>query len=201
MITFLRGILAEKQPTRVVLDLNGVGYEILIPLSSYDRLPAANEPCTLLIHDHIREDIHMLFGFGTKAERNMFTQLLSVNGIGPKLALSALSGMTVHDLQSAILEADVKRLSGIQGVGKKMAERMTVELRDKITSADALEATAGRVLAEDDPATAHLCDAVAALTALGYSSDQARKMVEKALKSPKPPSSVEGLIKRALAGR
>lgn len=201
MITYLRGTIAEKQPTRVVIDVGGVGYEVLIPLSSYDRLPATGETCTMLTHFHVREDLQQLFGFRSQEERAMFTQLLSITGIGPKLALSALSGLSVKDLRAAVVDGDAKRLNGIQGVGKKMAERMIVELRDTISASEALEATAGGDI--DPAAAAHnlLADAMAALVALGYASDQARKMVEKALKGKQPPNRVPDIIKKALSGR
>ncbi len=201
MITFIRGIVSEKAPTRVVMDLNGIGYEVLIPLSSYDMLPQKGETCTLLTHDHIREDLHILFGFSTETERKMFLMLLGVNGIGPKLALSALSGMTVRDLQAAILEGNSKRLSNIQGVGKKTAERMVVELRDKISTADALQISSGDHFSPDTPGSVNFSDAMAALTSLGYSNEKSRKMVEKVIQSSNPPTSVENIIKQALSGR
>ena len=128
MISFLEGVLEEKQPTRVVLNVGGVGYEVCIPLISYDRLPAAGERCRMLIHDHIREDSRMLFGFFRSEDRDMFEMLLTISGIGPKIALSALSGLNAREIKSAIVEGDIKRLSSISGIGRKMAERMVVEI-------------------------------------------------------------------------
>lgn len=199
MIAFLRGALAEKQPARVVLDVGGVGYEVFIPLSSYDRLPSVGEACRLSIVDHVREDAHLLFGFATDGEQRMFGLLTGINGIGPKLALSALSGMTVRDLTTAILDGDVKRLSTIQGIGRRMAERMVVELRDRMDPGEALRAQAARAGGKQNIAA--LGDAVLALSALGYSQEQARKMVEKVLALANPPEGVEAIVKRALSGR
>ena len=199
MITFLKGVLVEKHPTRVVLDVSGVGHEVFVPLSSYDRLPRKDEECTILTYDYVREDQHQLFGFVTEAERRVFVLLMGTSGIGPKLALSALSGLSVRELKAAVVEGDVKRLSSIQGVGKKVAERLVLELRDKISAGEALEAVAGA--AEPTPANARARDAVLALTALGYKQDAARKMVQHALAGKKPPEDVEAIIRRALAGR
>jgi Holliday junction DNA helicase RuvA len=197
MITFLRGELVEKQPTRAVLDVGGVGYEVLIPLSSYDRLPIVGEACKILTVDHVREDSHQLFGFMTQTEREMFALLMGITGIGPKLALSALSGLSVRDLKAAVVEGDVKRISSISGVGKKMAERIVVELRHKLSAGDALEAIAGAD--GDAEGNAELRDAVLALVALGYKQDDARKMVTKVTGAHPEASDVESIIKFALS--
>ncbi|MCE9616631.1 MAG: Holliday junction branch migration protein RuvA [Lentisphaerae bacterium] len=198
MIAFLDGTLVEKQPTHVVMDVNGVGYEVFIPLSSFDRLPAAGTRCRLLTHLSVREDAHVLFGFVTAAERQLFSLLMSVSGIGPKLALSALSGLSVREIKAAIAGGDIKRLSSISGVGKKTAERMVVELRDKISAGEALEAVAGE--ADVAPGDQTSRDAIAALIALGYRQDEARKMVLAARRDlPDPAASVEALIKKALS--
>jgi Holliday junction DNA helicase RuvA len=195
MITHLDGMLIEKHPTRVVMDLGGVGYEVFIPLSSYDRLPRKESLCRLLTYDYIREDTHTLYGFATDDERRMFVLLLSTSGIGPKLALSALSGMTVRELKRAILDSDVKRLSSISGVGKKMAERIVVDVRDKIDPGEGLEATAG---AQDHGDQTINRDAVLALIALGYKQDEARKMITTVCTRTES-TSVEELIKMALS--
>jgi Holliday junction DNA helicase RuvA len=157
------------------------------------------EVCRLNIVDHVREDTHLLFGFATDDEQHMFGLLTGINGIGPKLALSALSGLTVRDLTAAVLDGDVKRLSTIQGIGRKMAERMVVELRDRIDPGEAMRARAAKQ--GGDMSGQALADAVLALSALGYSQDQARKMVEKVLALSDPPTGVEAIIKRALSGR
>lgn len=199
MITFLNGSLVEKQPTRIVMDVGGVGYELFIPLSSYDRLPATGAVCRVLVYDCIREDDHLLFGFMTEQERQMFLMLVSVTGIGPKIAMSALSGMTVREIKAAIVEGDVKRLSSVNGIGKKTAERMVVELRDRISKGEAMEAVAGAPAAASDDTRAR--DAVLALSALGFQPAAARDRVVAAMKQPGASTlSVEALVKKALAG-
>lgn len=199
MITFLHGTVVEKQPTRVVLDVGGVGYEVAIPLSSYDGLSRKGEPCRVLIHDYVREDTHDLYGFMSESERRMFILLLGISGVGPKLALSALSGMSVVDITCAVMEGDIKRLSTISGVGRKTAERIVVELRDRIGSAEALEAVAAGGRAGDGSQAAR--DAVTALAALGYKPDAARKMVSDAMRRAEAKDwTVEELIRHSLRG-
>ena len=193
MITYIDGKLAEKHPTRVVIDVGGLGYEVLIPLSSYDRLPRKDQSCRLLIHDYIREDTHTLYGFADEEERRMFRLLIATSGIGPKLALSALSGMRVQELKNAVLTGDVKRLCSISGIGRKMAERIVVDVKDKLDPAEALEAGAGVGV---DTTTR---DAVLALIALGFKQEEARKMIATASeKSESDSMTVEQLIKLAL---
>jgi len=200
MITFLHGKIVEKKPTRVVLDVGGVGYEVNIPLSSYDCLPSVEESCRILTYDHIREDNHQLFGFMTDAERQMFIMLMSVSGIGPKLAMSVLSGISVKEIKLAVVSGDVKRLSSISGIGKKTAERMVVDLKHKISEADALDAVAG---AEEMPlADMKMRDAILALIALGYKQVDARKMVVDLIRGGDTSGmTVEEIVKRALASR
>ena len=198
MITFLAGTLVEKQPTRVVLDVHGVGYEVYIPLSSFDRLPAESLPCRLLTHDHLREDLHNLYGFVTEGERTLFELLLGISGVGPKTALSALSGLSVRDLKAAVVEGDVKRLSSISGVGKKTAERIVVELRHKLSAGDALEAVAGA--AEALPGDLRTRDAMLALIALGYKQADAQQRIRDILPKLKPAATVEDVVRSALAG-
>lgn len=197
MIAFVQGILEVKQPTRIVVNANGVGYEVFIPLSSYDQLPEVGTDCRILTYDHIREDIHQLFGFMSEDERSTFVMLMGINGIGPRLALSALSGLSVRELKLALIEGDIKRLSSISGVGKKMAERMVVELKDKIGTGEALEAIAGK--ADESPEAMSMRDAVLALISLGYKQDEARKMVKKAMDSGAEADDVEGIIRKSLA--
>lgn len=196
MITFLEGVLEEKAPTRIVLNVQGVGYEVLISLNSYDRLPSTGERCRVIIHDHIREDAHVLFGFMKEDERDWFLRLLGITGVGPKLALGAMSGLSIRDFKRAVLEADVKRISSIRGVGKKTAERIVVELKDKISEAEALEAVAGT----DETIDRSVQDAVLALISLGYKRDESTKMILAAAKKLPPHPGVEELIRQALAG-
>lgn len=195
MITFLDGILDEKQPGRVVMNIGGVGYEVLVPLSSFDRLPAAGETTRLLIYHHITDVSQALFGFATDEERQMFKLLLSVSGIGPKIAVSALSGMSVRELKASIFDADIKRISSISGIGKKTAERVIVELRDKCPSTETL------AFGDDDLnlSDTRQGDAAMALVSLGYKQDDARKMIKKIKLTAN--ATVESLIRNALTGK
>lgn len=196
MIAFLQGKLAEKSPTVAVVDVQGVGYEVFISLGTYDRLPAGGEPCRLLIHHHIREDAQVLFGFALAEEKAMFERLITISGIGPKTALGVLSGLTVAELTAAIADGDVKRVSAVRGIGKKTAERLIVELRDKVSP---LEAVAARTAG--DPAAAMLRDAILALTQLGFPQDQARKMAQAALDADASIRDAEALLRKSLSGR
>src|SRR5882672_8636371 len=133
MITFLHGKLVEALPTQVIVSVNGIGYEVLIPLSSFDKLPQPGQEIRLLTHLAVREDAHTLYGFITAAERELFRLLINtVSGIGPKIALNILSGVNANAFRAAVTSGDVKSLSQISGVGKKTAERIVVELRDRI---------------------------------------------------------------------
>lgn len=196
MITFLEGILEEKQPGRAVINVGGVGYGVLVPLSSFDRLPPEGAKTRILIYHHITDVSQALFGFATEDERRMFMLLLGVSGVGPKIAVAALSGLSVRELKTALIESDVKRLSSISGIGKKTAERIIVELRDKFSAGEALETLAG----SDEPmGDVRLRDAALALISLGYKQDDARKMI-KALKL-ETNMSVEDLVRMALTGK
>jgi Holliday junction DNA helicase RuvA len=198
MITFLEGLLVDKQPTSLVVNVGGVGYDVRIPLSSYDRLPAPNAPIRILTYDHVREDDHTLYGFATETERKLFVLLMSVSGIGPKLALSVLSGLAVRDIKLALAGGDVKRLSSITGIGRKTAERMVVELRDKISAGEALEAaTAGRPLSSEE---VKLRDAILALVSLGYKRAEAEQLVSKVAAKGAEGDTAETLVRKALAG-
>src|SRR5688500_16376890 len=148
MLSLLEGQLVESLPTQVTVDVNGVGYEVLIPLSSFDKLPSPGNSVKLLTHLAVREDAHVLYGFMTSPEREMFRLLINtVSGIGPKIALNVLSGMNVTALRGAVANSDDKSLSQISCVGKKTAERIVVELKDKIGAAGAWEAaSAARAL-------------------------------------------------------
>ena len=195
MIAFLHGTLVDKTPTVVTLDVHGVGYEVFISLGTYDRLPATGSACRLLTYHHIREDAQILFGFMQPEEKSMFERLIAVNGIGPKLALSVLSGLTVAELSLAIAENNVKRISSVHGIGKKTAERIVIELRDKI---DPLEALLGRGAGGDTAQNAMLRDTILALTSLGFPQEQARKMVQSALDADASIQDTEALLRKAL---
>ncbi|HOW68125.1 MAG TPA: Holliday junction branch migration protein RuvA [Candidatus Paceibacterota bacterium] len=197
MITFLRGRLTEALPTQVVVEVNGVGYEILIPLSSFDRLPAPGQEVHLLTHLAVREDAHVLYGFVTGGERDLFRLLINtVSGIGPRTALNILSGMSVSAFRGAVANSDVKALSRISGVGKKTAERIVVELRDKVGLAGALEAaSAEHGLAPKDQ---KVNDAVMALLALGYKQPEAHEAVRASQAVLGEAATVEDLVRAAL---
>jgi Holliday junction DNA helicase RuvA len=197
MITFLQGQLVEALPTQVVVDVNGVGYEALIPLSSFDKLPQPGQPVRLLTQLIIREDAHTLYGFMSAAERDLFRLLInSVSGIGPKTALNILSGMNVVTFRGAVANSDVKSLSQISGVGKKTAERIVVELRDKVGAAGALEAASARhSLSPDDQKTN---DATLALMALGFKQTEAHDAVRAAQAMLGPQATVEQLVRACL---
>ncbi len=196
MIDFVSGILIEKNPAYAVIQCGGIGFEILIPLSSYDALPDTGSEVKLHSLLVLREDALTLYGFAKLAERKMFQQLIQVSGIGPKLALTALSGLPLNDLQIAITQGDVKRLSSISGIGKKMAERMVVELRDK------LEITALGTGSLEAALPGPTRDAILALVALGYKQQEASKLLEKVRQSSGTmPQSVEELVRLALSGK
>lgn len=197
MITFLHGKLSEALPTQVVVDVNGVGYEALIPLSSFDKLPQPGGEVKLLTHLVVREDAHVLYGFMTAAERELFRLLInSVSGIGPKTALNILSGMNAVTFRGAVANGDVKSLSQISGVGKKTAERIVVELRDKMGASGAWEASsAQRALSPDDQ---KINDATLALMALGFKQAEAHDAVRAAQAVLGPQASVEQLVRACL---
>jgi Holliday junction DNA helicase RuvA len=170
---------------------------VVISLNSYDRLPAPGEKVRLLTYDHIREDEHRLFGFVTADERRVFTLLLGVSGIGPKIALSALSGMSVREIKVAIKDGDVKRLSSISGIGKKTAERMVIELRDKFGAGEVLAASLPGVPESD----VKLRDAVLALVSLGYKRGEAQELVLRVINQPNmTTATVEDIVRKSLSG-
>lgn len=192
-ITHLNGRLEEKQPTGIVIECAGVGYALTVPLSTFDRLPATGETLKLYTAHIVREDDELLFGFATTRERQFFQTLLTISGIGPKLALNVLSGLTPGELATAIAEGDVKRLSSISGVGKKTAERIIVELKDKI---DPLEAISMRSKETGNESIA-LRDAILSLVALGNKPEEAQKMAQAAY-DKNPNASVQEIIRLAL---
>ncbi|MDX2080361.1 MAG: Holliday junction branch migration protein RuvA [Terrimicrobiaceae bacterium] len=198
MIAFLEGILAEALPTQIVVNVHGVGYQVLIPLSSFERLPAPGQPVKILTHLAVREDAHVLYGFSSVAERDLFRLLLHhVSGVGPKIALAVLSGMPVHSFQAAVVAGDIAAISRINGVGKKTAERMVLELKDKVGVAAEWEASSQK----NGPGTTdtHVHDAVLALISLGYKQADAHKAVQRVLElSGGKAESAEDLIRQTL---
>lgn len=197
MIAFLKGKLVEAQPTYAVVEVQGVGYEVLIPVSSFDKLPQPGHEVTILTHLAIREDAHVLYGFMSIAERDMFRLLINtVSGIGPKIALNILSGINIVAFRGAVANGDVKALSQISGVGKKTAERIVVELKDKVGAAAAFEASsANRAVSAED---LKLHDAIQALMALGMKLNEAQDAVRAAAALLGTSATTEKLVRAAL---
>ena len=198
MITYLDGTLREVWPTQVVVEVHGVGYEVFIPLSSYDRLPQPGQPVRLLTHLQVREDAHILFGFASPEERDLFRLLVTlVSGVGPKLALAVLSGMDVMRFKAAVVDSDIASIAKISGLGKKTAERIVLELKDKLGVAAAWEAASADKAPSAEARAAN--DAVLALIALGYKQvDAAKSVREVSLKNKE--AGTEELVRLALKG-
>jgi len=196
MIATLTGVLKFKSPTEILVEVNGIGYTVSIPLSTYEKLGGVGSSVSLLTYFHVREDAMLLFGFFTEEERRLFKLLISVSGIGPKIAQSTLSGMNVEELKSHIVGGNVNALTAIPGVGKKTAERLIVELRDK----------AGSTVSDSQPTSitgtitaAIRFEALQALTSLGYNQQIAEKAIRLVVKEAEGSTiSLEELIKRAL---
>jgi Holliday junction DNA helicase RuvA len=178
MIAFLRGRIFDKQPNRVIVDVQGVGYEVAVPLSTFYDLGDVGADAELRIYTHVREEALQLFGFLTERERQLFERLISISGIGPKLAIAVLSGMDTGDLIAAVQRADVARLTGVPGIGKKTAERIVLELKDRLAHL-AVHATA--VAPAASPADRVRADLISALQNLGYQRPQAEKAVSATL--------------------
>ena len=196
MITFLDGKLVAALPTQATVDVNGVGYEVFIPLSSYDKLPAVGQPIRILTHLTVREDAHILYGFMSAPERDLFRLLVNnVSGIGPKLALAVLSGMSVTNFKTAVVNSDIGAISKISGLGKKTAERIVLELKDKLGVAAAWEAATASHAPTPEQEQAN--EAVLALIALGYKQVDAHKAVRD-LQAQDQAKSAEELVKLAL---
>lgn len=194
MFDYLSGKLIEKSPTRIVVDVQGVGYTVSIPLSSFHILPEVESKIQILTHLHVKEDGWQLYGFLTREERNLFRLMLSVSGIGPKTALTVLSGIGVDDLKRALIGGDVEVLTAISGIGRKTAERMVVELREKVVLEEKHIPVTG-----SKGQDAFFTDSVAALVSLGYKRQSAQEAVKRVLsKSSKSISDVEELIKESL---
>jgi holliday junction DNA helicase RuvA len=196
MIHHLSGTLVEALPTQIVVDVGGVGYHVLIPLSSYDKLPQAGSQIKILTHLAVREDAHVLYGFMSTAERDLFRLLINhVSGIGPKTALDVLSGTAVSSFKASVVAGDIAALSKIKGIGKKTAERIVVELKDKVGIAAAWEAASAAHA--PSPEEARIMDAVLALIALGYKQVDAHKAV-KAAATKSPNATTEDLVTAGL---
>lgn len=197
MITFLRGILVDNLSSQVTLDVNGVGYEVIVPLSTLERLGKVGDTLLILTHDHVREQEHTLYGFRTAEERDLFRLLIDrVTGVGPKLAMSVLGGMPVPEFKSAVVRGDTKAISRIKGVGTKTAERMVLELKDKIGVAAAWEAASASL--KPSPSQARQTDAILALISLGYKQAEAAKAVSAVVREQGEEIAVEDLVRGSL---
>lgn len=196
MIAHLRGALFEKHPNSVIVDVQGVGYEVTIPVSAFSSLPEKGQPVELYIHTHVREDALLLFGFIAASDKTLFEKLITVSGIGPKLAITTLSGLTATDLVNAIRSGAIEQLVRIPGVGKKTAERMVLELRDKLD----LLGPPNRAAATAAPKSTFSSteeDVLSALMNFGANRASAEAAVTKA-RSPTEPNDFDPLFRRAL---
>jgi Holliday junction DNA helicase RuvA len=198
MITYLEGILAEAMPTHIVVDVHGVGYHVLIPLSSYDKLPVVGKGIKILTHLQVREDAHVLYGFVSAAERDLFRLLVGhVSGIGPKTALDVLSGISVVQFKAAVVDGDAGLLAKTKGIGKKTAERIIVELKDKVGVTAVWEAASAAH--GPSPEESRMQDAVLALISLGYKQVDALKAVNQVTAGKEGASfGTEDLVRMAL---
>lgn len=199
MIAYIKGLLVEKSFDRVIIEASGVGYELFVPISTFDKLPHEGDEVKLLAWHCVREDDEVLFGFATASEREMFLKLTQVSGVGPKIALAILSGSSIGELSLAIASGNAKRISAIKGVGKKTAEKICVELKDKVNAIEALASTS-RTSKDDDKAPM-LRDAILALSALGFNEETANKMVTNVIQANPSVADVETVIKLALSGK
>jgi holliday junction DNA helicase RuvA len=196
MIGYLKGNLMEKKPNSVLVDVSGVGYQVTIPVSTFYDLPDEGSTLALYIYTHVREDQLALYGFRTTREKHVFEKLISVSGIGPKMAVSFLSGMTVAELIPAIQRQDVAKLSTIPGVGRKTAERVVLELREQLP---AVLAEVPATAASASPEKPMREDLISALTNLGYHRTLAERAVKKAMEDMKPDTTFEALLRSSLS--
>jgi len=196
MIGQLRGKLLNKKPNLLLLDVNGVGYEVYIPMTSFYELPDEGNEVTLKIHTHVREDALTLFGFRSQREKDFFLKLISISGIGPKLAITILSGAQVEELAQALSEGNLGRLTSIPGVGRKTAERLVLELRNQISSFILSEQAAPEQ--REGTASALEEDILSALTNLGYPRTSAEKALSMALRSAECERTFEDMLRNTL---
>ncbi len=195
MISYLKGILTKKSPTEIIVDIGGIGYAVNISVSTYEQLPEQDSEVLVLTHHHIREDAQLLYGFATEHEREMFKMLIGVSGIGPKMAQTILSGIRPVDLARTISIGAISTLTAIPGVGKKTAERLVLELRDKVAKMEGLD----KIIDLPNSGASIRSEALTALVSLGFSRDKAEQSLRGVLNDLNGKSiSVEELIKRAL---
>ncbi len=195
MIAYVHGTLAEKKPTEVIVEAAGIGYRVAIPASSFDKLPGVGQPVRLVTTYVIRDDARLLYGFATDAERDVFESMIAASGVGPKTALAALSAMSPAEIRDTVIAGDVAMLTRIPGVGKRLAERLIVELRDRLARLDGLGSADG---AGDGPAAQARADARSGLEALGMGRADAEKRLRQVLRGHPGSQSAEDLIRLAL---
>jgi Holliday junction DNA helicase RuvA len=197
MIALINGSLIYKSISHVIVEANGIGYQIFIPLTTFYELPDMNQKVTLHIHTHVRQDDISLFGFGTGEEKGVFELMISVSGIGPKLAMNILSGISAEELVRAVSHGNLERLVAIPGVGKKTAERMILELKDKVVKLSTYEA----IYKDDGDIRVYdsiIDDVLSALVNLGYKSQRAREVLDKIIKESPESLTLDILLKKAL---
>jgi len=196
LIGHLRGRLAAKHPPQLLIDVGGVGYELDAPMSTFYSLPAVGAEVSLHTHLVVREDAHVLFGFGTERERSLFRELIKVSGVGPRIALGILSGVSVHDFHRCVEANDAASLTRVPGIGRKTAERLIIEMRDRLKTllGPAFE-TKGALAASTSPAATPQAEAFSALVALGYKPAEVTRLLQKADASA---VTTEDLIRQAL---
>ncbi|MCK8601370.1 Holliday junction branch migration protein RuvA [Desulfoferrobacter suflitae] len=194
MIGYLAGKLKHKSPDYLIIDVNGVGYCVHVPLSTFYDMPAVGETISLNIHTHVREDMLQLYGFRTLAEKEMFLHLIAINGVGPRLAIGILSGITPDGLRAAVLQQDHRRLKNIPGIGKKIAERIALELRDKLKIKPAKEELVAPPAGTQDV----FSDAYSALLNLGYRASEIDKSLKRVQQKLGDTPALESLLKEAL---
>ena len=196
MITYLRGQVVESLPNQLTIEVNGVGYQVLIPLSTYDAISSKTGTIKILTHLHVREDAHTLFGFAATPERDLFRLLIQrVSGVGPKIALTILGAISVDDFKAAVVHGDVETICKVKGLGKKTAERVVLELKDKVGVVEAWKQAV-----QPGTANAVVNDALLALINLGYKRDEARKVINQLQKSTEisSESTADEIIRSAL---
>ena len=197
MIALINGLLINKSISHVIVEANGIGYRIFVPLTTFYELPSMDQSVTLHIHTHVRPDAISLFGFSTEEEKNVFELMLSVSGIGPKLAINILSGISAEELIRAVSHGNLNRLVSIPGVGKKMAERMILELKDKMVKLSTYEAIY-KADGDIEVFDSIIDDALSALVNLGYKNQKARDVLDKIIKESSGSLTLDVLLKKAL---
>ncbi len=199
MIALLRGRLVEKHPNRLIVDVGGVGYDVLVPLSTFYEMAEPGSDVSLRVHTHVREDLIALYGFGSMLEQSLFERLIAIGGVGPRLALAVLSGIEPSELARAVRTADVARLTRIPGIGRKTAERIVLELKDKLPAAPP-EESGGAPAPGADPDADLRTDVLSALVNLGYPRPHAERAIEAVLKDPAAPRAFDRVLRQALRG-